>query len=393
MRLFSLRFGGTGSIVSINGDSTPAQVIVGGTGINVSSTGGTTTVTNTSPDSGANTALSNLTNPTSINQDLLPDSDINRNIGAPALAWLNLYISSILDSANNEIMNASSRQLFNAAGILTIDFAAQTLYDQVGGGNVCLDWATRILYDNSFRASLDWDNRILVDALANSSIEWENRLLIDSSTAQSMNWDLRTAYDSSSFDSINWESREAFSNTGVSIDWQNFFLNDGSGIQSIYWESRALFDNAATVSVDWQNRSLSDGAGVTSVSYQNRILYDAAGVSAFDWGTALGIAKATQSYGSAYQRVTPATGATVTIADKISNLVIRPAGTIATLTVNMPATPIDSQEVVICSSQIITALTIAGNGHTVIGGITTLGVGGFAKYKYVQTDSSFYRIG
>lgn len=43
--------GGGGGITSINGDTTAAQVIAAGTGISVSSSGGTTTITNTSPGS------------------------------------------------------------------------------------------------------------------------------------------------------------------------------------------------------------------------------------------------------------------------------------------------------------------------------------------------------
>lgn len=43
---------GGGGIASINGDTTAAQIIVGGSGISVSSTGGTTTITNTGGSSG-----------------------------------------------------------------------------------------------------------------------------------------------------------------------------------------------------------------------------------------------------------------------------------------------------------------------------------------------------
>ncbi len=51
--------GGGGGITSINGDSTAAQVIAAGTGISVSSSGGTTTITNTSPGgSGTVTSVS-----------------------------------------------------------------------------------------------------------------------------------------------------------------------------------------------------------------------------------------------------------------------------------------------------------------------------------------------
>jgi hypothetical protein len=50
--------GGGGGIDSINGDTTSAQVIAGGTGISVSTSGGTTTITNTEP--GPSTSIPNL---------------------------------------------------------------------------------------------------------------------------------------------------------------------------------------------------------------------------------------------------------------------------------------------------------------------------------------------
>lgn len=50
--------GGSGGVTSINGDTTAAQVIAAGTGISVSSVGGTTTITNTGGGSGTVTSVS-----------------------------------------------------------------------------------------------------------------------------------------------------------------------------------------------------------------------------------------------------------------------------------------------------------------------------------------------
>ena len=49
----------------------------------------------TSGSSGASTALDNLTDPTAINQDLLPDSDAGQDLGANGTAWGTLYTDSI----------------------------------------------------------------------------------------------------------------------------------------------------------------------------------------------------------------------------------------------------------------------------------------------------------
>jgi len=49
----------------------------------------------TSGSSGASTALDNLTDPTAINQDLLPDSDAGQDLGANGTAWGTLHTDSI----------------------------------------------------------------------------------------------------------------------------------------------------------------------------------------------------------------------------------------------------------------------------------------------------------
>lgn len=46
--------------------------------------------------SGANTTLSNLTSPTSINQNLLPSADVTRSIGSSTLVWDQIYSSEYL---------------------------------------------------------------------------------------------------------------------------------------------------------------------------------------------------------------------------------------------------------------------------------------------------------
>lgn len=44
---------------------------------------------------GANKTLSNLTAPTAINQDLIPDTDDTRDLGSAALRWNNIYLTTI----------------------------------------------------------------------------------------------------------------------------------------------------------------------------------------------------------------------------------------------------------------------------------------------------------
>lgn len=73
-------------------------------------------------------------------------------------------------------------------------------------------------------------------------------------------------------------------------------------------------------------------------------------------------------------------------------LLINPAGTLATLTVVLPSGSgmVDGKEISIASSQIVTALTVTG---TIVGTLTALAVGGFARFAYSVTSSKWFRTG
>jgi hypothetical protein len=73
--------------------------------------------------------------------------------------------------------------------------------------------------------------------------------------------------------------------------------------------------------------------------------------------------QADQSY--SYQ--TPLTGATIVVANTSRTLVIDPAGTLAALTVQLPAAPIDGQLVEFSTSQVLTSLTVSPNGGQTMG--------------------------
>lgn len=64
----------------------------------------------------------------------------------------------------------------------------------------------------------------------------------------------------------------------------------------------------------------------------------------------------------------PLTGATLTLDAQTRQLIVNPAGTIAALTVNLPAasaTMVNGHRIGVCGTQIVTALTVgAGTGNT-----------------------------
>ena len=53
----------------------------------------------------ANKSLSNLTSPTAINVDLLPGTNNKLNLGSPAKAWKNIYLTGALYLDGNRFIN------------------------------------------------------------------------------------------------------------------------------------------------------------------------------------------------------------------------------------------------------------------------------------------------
>ena len=92
------------------------------------------------------------------------------------------------------------------------------------------------------------------------------------------------------------------------------------------------------------------------------------------------------------QRMVPISGETAEVVingDAI--LLLDPATPLATLTIQLPAEPTDNDTVTIGSSQAVTAVTMT-NGR-VLGPLTGLVAGGFAKYIYNQASDRWFRIG
>lgn len=92
-------------------------------------------------------------------------------------------------------------------------------------------------------------------------------------------------------------------------------------------------------------------------------------------------------------RYTPLTGTTVNIPADAEVVYIEPAGTIAALTVNMPPNPYDGQELNICTTQTITALTQSVASGTLRGALTAGSANGFGKWKYSLSNTTWYRMG
>lgn len=92
----------------------------------------------------------------------------------------------------------------------------------------------------------------------------------------------------------------------------------------------------------------------------------------------------------------PLTGGTVLLTDTQNSiwLILTPAGTLSALTLKLPllANTVDRQELLINTTQTITALTLDANGSTIVGGPTTLTVNGFFRLRFDAVMKTWYRV-
>jgi hypothetical protein len=95
-----------------------------------------------------------------------------------------------------------------------------------------------------------------------------------------------------------------------------------------------------------------------------------------------------QSYD--YQVLT--TGFSYTFAAGTQVLVIDPAGTLATGTITMPASPADGMTVTVSSDQQITALTMSGNGGTIVGPAVQLIPNQPLSWVYRLSNTTWYPV-
>lgn len=100
----------------------------------------TATLSWTTPTSGANTTLSNLTATTAFNQSLLPDADLTRNIGTPTKRVSQGYFGTLNDSSGDAQIDLTNRRLMDSSLTISVDWETRTLRDTAG--NQSLDWNT-----------------------------------------------------------------------------------------------------------------------------------------------------------------------------------------------------------------------------------------------------------
>lgn len=96
---------------------------------------------------------------------------------------------------------------------------------------------------------------------------------------------------------------------------------------------------------------------------------------------------------SSIQTATPTTGTSITIGDAISNLILKHTATIATLTVILPAAPVNGQIVTVSTRSTVTTLTLNANtGQTRYGAPTTITATTPVSFIYETATLSWYRV-
>lgn len=92
------------------------------------------------------------------------------------------------------------------------------------------------------------------------------------------------------------------------------------------------------------------------------------------------------------QRSTSTSGSN-TINNSYTDIVyVHEAGVTATLTVNLPAIPINNQIVTIVSVAGITALTLATSIGSIVGSVSTLSGLGSVRYMWLGSQSKWYKV-
>jgi len=96
---------------------------------------------------------------------------------------------------------------------------------------------------------------------------------------------------------------------------------------------------------------------------------------------------------STIKQISTATSGTVTCTDNKQDLLLIHDGAslAASLTIALPATPIDGQRVICVSTLGVTALTIT-SALTIIGTLTALLAGGFWALAYESSTNKWYRV-
>ena len=89
----------------------------------------------------------------------------------------------------------------------------------------------------------------------------------------------------------------------------------------------------------------------------------------------------------------PTTGNTLAFSGAFTVMIVKPAGTLSALTIDLPASPPDGTYVKATCSQIVSTLTLAStDSSTIIAAPTSFAAGGHFSYLYNLSDTTWYPV-
>jgi hypothetical protein len=83
-------------------------------------------------------------------------------------------------------------------------------------------------------------------------------------------------------------------------------------------------------------------------------------------------------------------GGSLQVPPNLDDFTLLPSGTLATLTIALPADPMDGQSFVLSTTQTITALTLSGGVNAIPNPVTTMTAGQSIEYKFIAQGANIW---
>lgn len=168
---------------------------------------------------------------------------------------------------------------------------------------------------------------------------------------------------------------------------RNYLLHFGVGINI---DTNATFNRFEDWCAAWSDWAVF-GGDASAVGNKIRLPFDTGSI-----GTEPHISLAGTNFVSLELQatvVTPLTGATITFDNNTQQIIVNPAGTLATLFVHLPQYPADGQICETSFSQNITAISFtAVGGATVLSSPAGISAPSSIRYKWIQGSSAWFRL-
>lgn len=173
--------------------------------------------------------------------------------------------------------------------------------------------------------------------------------------------------------------------TGDGVDHLDYNVANANA-----WTTAANFNvTSTTASTSTTTGALTVGGGVGVVGnvYAAEYFGSGAGLTALPTSNLAG-----PEIDTSKVDLVPTTGFSQTVANSCSTLLLKPAGTLATGTVKMPASPADGQLVNVISSQTVTTLTVSANtSQSIVNAPTTITATTPFTMIYDLASTTWYR--